>query len=966
MPNSNNYGPTVSRTLQANDTSMDLVVWQQGKPPLDSELNLMNDLGTEARRQALADQSPSGFLKIDPFVFNPTNPGGTANMFGMSPVKALVNGWFLRFNPSGTGMVTLPTAPTGLGNHRYDLVFLEVWKVLITGGATANKPSATELYKDGNVQNAAGNPPDDIKDVVVGIETTKRVQIQYRYRVQAGVPTPDGQNSNMYSALVLAQGATGAPVAGYTFTNMGSTLNDYGLWRAGNGDSASRTNLGTVDGYVYSIPIAVVFRRAIGTYSDGDTNGQNAVSTNIASGNSARPDGLFYDSVDASDVSDLRHLVMNQRAPGDILREAVRSMLSGMNASKLPTEIQYETISETGVPGYTNLNVDARADQVRTKWSDLQTTVVSYVAKLNVGDTNTNKDWHVINPSGGWDIGDSIVVNAPTDSPAGTIILGTNDALPATKPYVFFNTAALSPVNGIWTGLGTNSAIFTIASTVGLVNQEIWVVFDVQYPANQGLTNIPDQLLKLEYVNAGAFPIVQGSYTTYYGTVRNGTDLLSLDPRKSDGSKQIGFQHEGPVNNLATNYSLKKNNKEIEITPVIASVSGANRVMSTKNFHNSSKKVRLPLPTSRTWFVRGVYDAVTGGAELATITHVGIVLSVLNNAERTFSMPAAFPTSSFAEVTQLTYLPGPTNLIGNGPNDYQPVFRQSASGHVDKFILVKNSDGSILIPSAYSTTPSDYQVTFRRIPTANVNAYIVNDDSPDNNWITCQTAVADGAEVWLDIDYIGHPHDIAQLKIAYKYMPYQGLADGAGTNLVGNLKDMMGFIHSDGTSNTGDNINRTQYPRALVSYLPTPKDLDNALAGGSVAGPGPLGKYSSNPLCYVNDVKVLESSVPTGTALLPGMDVSARFNNLLALMEHGGNDSADNVNAMLQDLSGVTNKQAVIFGLASTKNNFSLQNELVLFAWTYTKNSLDNGFSSADITNLGADFFFIPGRPLVK
>ena len=959
MSNSNNYGSSVSRTLNTDGTAFDGLIFQQGKPPLDSEVNFIGDIQSEARRKAFADETPSGFLKPEPFVFSPVDPGATPNAFGLSATKVVVNGYIVNFNPSGTGLIGLPAAPSGLGNHRYDFVFLEVFRTLITGGSAANKPSTTAIYLDGNVQNASGNPSDDIIDTAIGIETTKRIQIQYRYRVYSGALLPDGQNANMYSSLILAQGPTGAPVSGYPFTNMGSVLNDSGLWRAGNGDAASRTNLGTVDGYVYSIPIALVFRRAIGAYSDASVNGQNASATAIASGTSDRIDGLFYDSVDASDVIDLRHWVR----PGgfthaEILKAAIEHTLRGQNNTKHTQKIRYEIISETGVAGYANLNTTARADQVRTKWSDLQATETSYVAKLNVGDTNTANPWHVINGNSSWESGDQLILNVPTDAPAGTIIL---------SPAAVYNNAGLVAVVGSWTGVGTSSAVFTLGTNAGLTSQEIWIVFNIQYAPNEGLTFVPDQLLKLDYTNYANFPIVQGSYNTYYGTVLNGNDLMSTDLRKSAGTKQMNLIHAGTFNNHASNFTLTPNNKELAVTPVIRSVAGSNRVMSVKNYQNSSKKIWLPMPTGKTWFIRGVYTSVSGGTEVATAALASQIPGPIDNVGKTFSMPLALGTSSFAEVSQVVYLPGPTNLIGSGPDDYQPVFIKSSSNHVNKFILVKNSDGSVFTPASLSAIPGDYQITFRHLPTANVNAYTV-DTSASNNWIQLNASysAADNVELFLDIDFVGAPHADAQLKIAYKYLPYQGLTDLIGTELHGELHSLSGMVHSDGTGNSNANVNRVQHPRPLVSYFPTPASVDYLLTGGSIAGPGKIGMYGSSNLCHSKNLEVLDLSSPGTLPLAPGMEVTSKFEALNAVMENGANDAMNSVESMLGDLDGVTAHQAVIFGLAKSKLNFNLQNELVLFTWTNTETSSNNEFSATNTATLGVDFFFIPGRPLVK
>ena len=56
------YGTGVSRTLSAVDRSFETIIWQKGKPPLDSELNLNQQIQSEARSQTLRALMPSGFL----------------------------------------------------------------------------------------------------------------------------------------------------------------------------------------------------------------------------------------------------------------------------------------------------------------------------------------------------------------------------------------------------------------------------------------------------------------------------------------------------------------------------------------------------------------------------------------------------------------------------------------------------------------------------------------------------------------------------------------------------------------------------------------------------------------------------------------------------------------------------------------------------------------------------------------
>lgn len=274
------FGPGVSRTLSALQRQFGAVVWQKGRPPLDSELSLIAQIADENLRQAVRAQVHSGFL-LDPtrspadYVTAPQWSnffllGRQADGEEAPVVFANVNGWIIPV--SGTGVSTGDTAnkirlnPPPASDARIDLVFLEAWATLVAPNPSeANKPSASTLFRWGNVEFGGTNITDDLEDPNIGFETTERVQVQYRLRVfgeGAGLGSsvaldvyPDGLDD----PNVLARGTSATPVAGMTFTNMREELGDPSLWRAGDGDPTN--DLGTVDGYVYAIPVAAVFRR---------------------------------------------------------------------------------------------------------------------------------------------------------------------------------------------------------------------------------------------------------------------------------------------------------------------------------------------------------------------------------------------------------------------------------------------------------------------------------------------------------------------------------------------------------------------------------------------------------------------------------------------------------------------------------------------------------------------------------
>ena len=297
------YGNGVSRTLSADARQFEVVVWQSGKPPLDSELNLIGQASWERAANAVRSQMHSGFL-LDPFqadqdfvtnmlwsnFFKLGRPGADAE----TPILwANVNGWLVPL--TGTGVddgdtanrINLYQPPTS--DSRIDFVFLEVWLAQVAPNpSTVNKPSASTIYKYGNVEFGGTNVSDDLEDPNIGFETTERVQLQYRFRVfgtGAGLGDsvdlatfPDGLDD----PNVLAQGTASSPTAGFTFTNMLDELGDPSLWRSGNGDP--NNDLGTVDGYAYAIPVCAIFRRNTASFvartNSGNANQNGALDRN--------------------------------------------------------------------------------------------------------------------------------------------------------------------------------------------------------------------------------------------------------------------------------------------------------------------------------------------------------------------------------------------------------------------------------------------------------------------------------------------------------------------------------------------------------------------------------------------------------------------------------------------------------------------------------------------------------------
>lgn len=290
---SENFGTGVSRVLDAAQRQFTTVVWQQNRPPLDSELNLMQQLDDDWRRILALRGTPSGWLgnsvnSHESYVTSAT----WSNWFRFGQQRngekaaiqwAVVNGWMIPVTGTLTGAppgspndadtwnrITLAPPPTNSGDSRIDFVFLEVWRVrLAPNPATTNKPSSSGVYRFGNVEGGYSFLADDLQDSKVGFESTQRIQVQYRIRVVTGLVGLTSYPDGFDPTIVKARGAASADTA-FTYTNMRAELGDPGLWRAGDGLPNA---LGTVDGYTYAIPLCAVFRRNTVAW-DGDP-GQN-------------------------------------------------------------------------------------------------------------------------------------------------------------------------------------------------------------------------------------------------------------------------------------------------------------------------------------------------------------------------------------------------------------------------------------------------------------------------------------------------------------------------------------------------------------------------------------------------------------------------------------------------------------------------------------------------------------------
>ena len=286
-----NFKSGVSRVLEIANRKYSNLIWQEGKPPLDSELNFMGQIDWENLSEMVRSQVHSGFL-LDPtrseedFVFYDQSTNYfEINREANNPLIAVVNGWIIpvlgtKSDDGISNAISLPAPPTS--DSQTNIVFLEVWRAVVEADDATNKPSTYKVYPYGNVEYTSTtlDLDDELKDPTLGFETTKRVQVQYRIRVQSAGVDLIYEIEGLSDGDIVAQGTQSSPVLGYPFMNQ-SDNGDVGLWRAGNGDVTSQNDLGTVDGYVYAVPLCAIFRRNSSRYqaiSAGAPNHHGSIS----------------------------------------------------------------------------------------------------------------------------------------------------------------------------------------------------------------------------------------------------------------------------------------------------------------------------------------------------------------------------------------------------------------------------------------------------------------------------------------------------------------------------------------------------------------------------------------------------------------------------------------------------------------------------------------------------------------
>lgn len=518
----------ISRTLDPTSKGLTSVLGVRDKRITDADINLIQDLQDYKRLKLVDNQMFSGCLSYNPFVYTEQSYTLTIPVFSVGIMGEVVTIGGHRSSDEGLNLVRLPQAPTGSSSNEsaaIQIVYLELWWKALdaeTGAGYATTDSGYAFYPDGCVTADATNYiNDDSKDPFNNIYTSKRVQLQWTLRTtqipmsydftkyRFGLDPVPGDAGQVYGIGSSEDGIAPYNTEAFKFKNVGEINGDYGLWRSGDGNPLN--DLGTIDGYTYAMPVAVVFQRNRGVFNIGQNPFGTGVlgqdnSGSVLSRVSGRYDQKFHDVVYEDDVVDTRLSVfLEGQDYSKILETSFYDLVSGR------TKLKIARGDGIGIPAiamgsrlnyYINFSPSQVNNTVRTGSFDgyrggFGATSVVY---------NTSKVFSINQKSVGtngvpWAAGDKIVIDISDTTSASVRIasVGVQTILFSSIGVAY--PAVLLGGQCVITGIGTQKITITLSSDlVGSSfdpkSSPIVVKLGVSYPASSeaDLRIVPDSI----------------------------------------------------------------------------------------------------------------------------------------------------------------------------------------------------------------------------------------------------------------------------------------------------------------------------------------------------------------------------------------------------------------------------------------------------------------------------------------
>ena len=522
-----NFGSGQPRVLNVNDRSLDQVVFQQSRPPLTSEWNLINQICDLKSQENIRINQPSGWLKVGAIEDTGATDSGTEiiaeenarsgqvlasttydpNTFKLINREltnvAIVNGWpIVVQNPANLALIPAGendiatditmTLPEVSSTYRYDIVFLEVWKKLVS--------YTDPIYPYGNVQ-AVPLADNEIMWDVIGAETTKRVQIQYRIRTFPNANPNNPVDPNMYPEGLGWSGVQpiGGRDAGDYVTTSGTYFKsaghrDIGLYIAGDGSEAHKTLFNTVDGFVYAIPMFLVYRRGLG-YTFTASNTHSTVSV-LGDSGSDRPDGKYSNAIYADDIIDTRHqLITSGKSLEGILKESFRKLISNELNTSLNqgfTSSNQKIICSGGSSLLKVDQVNGTDSFIPNIGNGCLTPDFKRRAYCNAGLLSDHNVFQVPTPVGGWQEGTTVV-------PVSSFFSSSLGAIESVDGLYFVDP--LTNASGYVTNATYDSLNIIINSSSNIVDTSdlVYIEFTFRYDAsNNGFFDVPKKFYEVD------------------------------------------------------------------------------------------------------------------------------------------------------------------------------------------------------------------------------------------------------------------------------------------------------------------------------------------------------------------------------------------------------------------------------------------------------------------------------------
>lgn len=238
----------VSRILSVKNRAYESILFMQGRPVMDSDLNsvqaILNHKVSDFANSIVSD----GWFKSAPVA----RDSNDASVAIISAFDYLFDGHVIRFD-DGQGYLSINMGPKVQQASRNDLIVAYIFKEEVAAPGE-NTRLREQIKLHGNLRGVS--VPSDLLDPALpdALPTTRRIQVSY---VLAQVGTESPINSPVLN--VDGQIIGGLPLRPY---------GDGHKFIAGNGDAASAEAIGSIDGYVYVLPLFTVNRTSADTGLD--------------------------------------------------------------------------------------------------------------------------------------------------------------------------------------------------------------------------------------------------------------------------------------------------------------------------------------------------------------------------------------------------------------------------------------------------------------------------------------------------------------------------------------------------------------------------------------------------------------------------------------------------------------------------------------------------------------------------